>query len=59
MSLTIQEDFLRAVKSGPVSKATVIKHWGVGGQNLTDIQDVFRRFGVLGYLRERSPEALN
>ncbi len=56
-ALNVQEEFLRAVESGPVSEATTIKHWGVGGENLRNMQDVFRRFGVIGYLRERSPEA--
>jgi hypothetical protein len=56
-SLTIQEDFLRAVKSGPVGEATTIAHWGVGGKNLADIQDLFFRFKVVGYMRERAPEA--
>ncbi len=56
-ALNVQEEFLRAVESGPVSEAITIKHWGVGGENLRNMQDVFRRFGVIGYLRERSPEA--
>ena len=52
-----QEAFLRAVKSGPVDGETTIKHWGIGGKNLSDIQDLFRRFGIKGYARERGPEA--
>ena len=56
-ALNEQETFLRAVKSGPVDSETTIKHWGVGGKNLSDIQDLFRRFGIKGYARERGPEA--
>jgi hypothetical protein len=53
-----QEAFLRAVKCGPVDEAITASKWGVGGQYLADIQDVFRRFGVKGYMRERAPEAI-
>ncbi len=55
--MNVQEVSLRTIPSGPVDEATTIKHWGVGGPLLRDIQDLFRRFGVVGYLRERSPPA--
>ncbi len=55
--MNVQEESLRTVPSGPVDEGTTIKHWGVGGPILRDIQDLFRRFGVVGYLRERSPPA--
>jgi hypothetical protein len=31
--------------------------WGIGGRNLQDIQTLFSKFKVKGYLRERSPRA--
>lgn len=56
-SLNIQEAFLRSVPSGLVKESTTIKHWGFGGKNMRDIQEVFDLFKVKGYLRERSPRA--
>lgn len=56
-SIGVQEEFLRTVVSGPVSETVTRKFWGVGGDNLSLTKEIFRRFGVKGYLRERAPEA--
>ena len=56
-AMNVQESFLRAVKSGIVDEETTIKHWGIAGKNLEDIQNVFQNFKVKGYCRERGPEA--
>lgn len=57
--ITHQETLLRTLKTGLVDSLTARRAWGVGGQNLENIQSVFAHFKVKGYLRERSPRAFN
>ena len=55
--ITTQETKLRTLVTGLVDSETVLKAWGLGGQQLAEIQRVFDKFKVKGYLRERSPRA--
>lgn len=55
--ITTQETKLRTLVTGLVDSETVLKAWGLGGQQLAEIQRVFAKLKVKGYFRERSPRA--
>ena len=55
--ITGQGTLLRSLR-GAVNRPTVRKAWGIGGKQLDNLQDLFRRMKVKGYMRERSPSAL-
>ncbi len=57
VSITKQEDRLRAIPSGPIDEVVTLKTFGPGPEDISGFQRVFKAFGVKGYARERSPIA--
>ncbi|MCW1885555.1 hypothetical protein OKA04_12520 [Luteolibacter flavescens] len=55
--LNDQETLLRTLKPGKVDADITLRAWGLTGDYLKDIQEIFRRFGIKGYMRERTPES--
>jgi hypothetical protein len=54
-TISLQDDLLRLLKSGPIDSLTARFAFGMGADDLSKFQSVFKRFKVKGYARERAP----
>lgn len=53
-----QEILLRNMVDGPVTTEIAEKAWGAGGDELMMTQKILKALGMKGYMRERSPRAV-
>jgi hypothetical protein len=57
--LSRQQELLRTLESGPLTRKDAMDAWGIGGKQLDDVQEVMDALGMKGYARERAPRSLD